>query len=71
MQEKSSWTDKVKKFILITSFGKYRTPLYYKGNDNFSSVISGTMSLIFVLGMIGISIAIFVPIFSKDDYYLV
>ncbi len=70
MEEKSSWKEKVKKFIMFASFGKYRTPLYYKGNDSYSSIITGSMSLIFVLGIIGIAIAIFVPIFNKDDYFI-
>ncbi len=70
MEEKSSWKKKIKKWVMFASLGQYRTPLYYKGNDNYSSIISGTISLIFVIGMIGIATAIFIPILSKDDYYL-
>ena len=68
MEEESSCKKKIKKWVKFASLGKYRTPLYYQGNDEYSSIISGTISLIFVLGMIGIAKAIFVPIFRKDEY---
>ena len=71
MEKESSCKTKIKKWVKFASLGKYRTPLYYKGNDEYSSIVTATFSLIFVLVMIGTAIVIFLPIFRKDDYYLV
>lgn len=61
---------RTKKIILFLSLGKYRTPLYYRGKDSYSSIISGILSLLFTLGMIAITITIFIPIFFKEEYQL-
>jgi hypothetical protein len=68
--KKQKCIERTKRLILFLSLGKYRTPLYYKGKDNYSSIISGVLSLLFSIGMIAITITIFIPIFRKEEYQL-
>jgi hypothetical protein len=70
MAEKSNCSDKLLQFIKWQSLGKYRTPLFYRKADNYSSLISGILSLVFVVVMLIITVVIFIPIFRKDTYEL-
>ena len=59
---------KLKKLLGYVSLGKYRTPLYYKNDDSYSTITTGLVSLIFIVGMIVYAVLVMVPIFEKDKY---
>ena len=61
---------KLKSFLRCLSLGKYRTPLYYKNDDNYSTITSGLISLIVIVGMIVFTVLTMVPIFQKSSYQL-
>jgi hypothetical protein len=60
----------IKKILQMISLGKYRTPLYFKESESYSSMFGGLFSLIFMLFMLIVGISIFYSIFTKDRYEL-
>ena len=70
LSKTSSCRQKVKQYFRYFSFGKYQTPLYFRQQDQFSSVLSGVISNLFVIGMITIALFIFIPVFKKQSYSL-
>jgi hypothetical protein len=60
----------IKKILQMISLGKYRTPLYFKESESYSSMFGGLFSLIFMLFMFIVGISIFYSIFTKDRYEL-
>ena len=56
--------------IVFLSLGKYRTPLYFKKQDSFSSFLSGLASLVFVAIMLSLTVLIFIPIFNQTEWEL-
>jgi hypothetical protein len=45
------------------SIGQYRTPLYYKKSDTWSSLIGGVVTIIVVLSIVVFALVTLVPIF--------
>ena len=45
-KQRISCRSKVAGILKLISFGKYRTPLYYKGSDSYSSVMGGIFTII-------------------------
>ena len=54
----------------MTSFGQYRTPLYYKGKNSYASTATGFGSLLFVLMMLFVTIMTMIPIFQRQKWNL-
>lgn len=57
---------KVSEFIQYISVGKYRTPLYYKNKDHYSTVFSGTVTFICLSILLVYTVLDFKAIFDKD-----
>ena len=55
---------------MFFSLGKYRTPLYYQGEDQYQTIPGAVLSIIFSLLILLISIFTFIPIFNRDIYEL-
>ena len=51
-----SWLNKV-------SIGQYRTPLYYKNSDSWSSIIGGVVTLLGIVLIITFAFVTLIPIF--------
>ena len=65
-----TYKGKIIKLLQMTSLGKYRTPLYYKESESYSSIFGGIFSIMFILLMLIVGISIFYSIFTKDNYEL-
>jgi hypothetical protein len=57
--EDSWWISCLKK----VSIGQYRTPLYYKKSDSWSSIIGGVVTITVVLSIAIFALVTLVPIF--------
>jgi hypothetical protein len=65
---KSSCLSKLSYIIKFVSIGKYRTPLYYRNQDNYSSVFSGLVTFICVAVLLVYAIYDFSAIQNRDHY---
>ena len=78
MEEKSSkdqskkrgWCYKFKRGLEAISLGKYRTPLYFRESESYSSMLGGIFSILFILFMGYVAFSIFYAIINKDRYEL-
>ncbi len=52
------------------SLGKYRTPLYFKEKESYSTMLGGIFSILFILFMLLVGAFIFYLILTKDRYEL-
>ena len=68
-EEKTCWS-KVKGCVKITSFGQYRTPLYYEGKNCYASTVTGFGSLLFVLVILFVMIMTMIPILQRQKWNL-
>jgi hypothetical protein len=50
------------------SFGKYRTPLYYKKKDSWSSYFGGVVTLIVMVLIFTFALVTLVPIFQRKTH---
>ncbi len=57
-------------FFVFFSLGKYRTPLYYQGEDQYQTIAGAVLSIIFTLVILLITIFTFIPIVQRDIYEL-
>ena len=67
LKTKSCWTKLIDYFVFF-SLGKYRTPLYYQGEDQYQTIPGAVLSIIFSLLILLISIFTFIPIVNRDIY---
>jgi hypothetical protein len=71
VNSESSCREYVKSCLRSVSFGQYRTPLYYKGSDNYSNAFGGLCSLLCII-LIGVFAAgSLYPVVRKETYNLV
>ena len=57
--------------LSMISMGKLSLSFYYKGKMQFTSVISGILSLFSVIGMIAYSAIILVSVFNKEQSLMI
>ena len=57
-------------WLILLSLGKYRTPLYYKKNDSYSSVVSSILSLGIILLILTMTVITFKSIFSYEQHVI-
>ena len=65
-----SFATKLRDFFVFFSLGKYRTPLYYQGEDQYQTIAGAVLSIIFTLLILVIAIFTFIPIIQRDIYEL-
>jgi hypothetical protein len=54
--------------LKLISFGKYRTPLYYKGSDSYSSVMGGILAIIGMITLLNFCVFILKDIISPENF---
>lgn len=59
---------KLTQIIKFVSIGKYKTPLYYRNQDQYSTVFSGTVTVICIAVLLVYAIYDFAAIFNHDHY---
>jgi hypothetical protein len=52
----------ISNFLRYISLGQYRTPLYYKGTNSYSSIIGGVITIFYVLAITAFAISTLVQI---------
>jgi hypothetical protein len=53
-------------WLKFLSLGQYRTPLYYKRSDSYSSICGGILTLLGVAAVMAFSYFTFVPIIDRS-----
>lgn len=53
-------------FIKFISLGKYRTPLYFKNKDNYSTLFSGIVTILIVSFLITYAVYVAIDVFSYN-----
>lgn len=70
VKEKPSFKDKLFNCLKNISFGQYRTPLYFKESDSYSSVIGGILTVIGVFLIMVAAIFILKDVGGKDTWMI-
>lgn len=50
------------KWIKFISLGQYRTPLYFKNSDSYSSLFGGIMTILVIVSLLTYTVLILIPI---------
>ena len=65
---KGTRLSKLTQIIKFVSIGKYKTPLYYRNQDQYSTVFSGVVTVICITVLVVYAIYDFSAIFNRDHY---
>ena len=58
----------IKKSLTMISIGKYRTPLYFRGSDSYTTIGGGLITILCVIIIVSIGLYTLVPIMKNDSW---
>lgn len=61
---------RIRSLLSLISMGKYRMQLFYNGNDQYSSMFGGIVTIVCFVTLIIYCSVIFASIFRKEIYYV-
>lgn len=64
--DRYSFCNKINNCFKGFSVGQYRTPLFFKKNDRYSSIYTSVASIIMIMLFLTTTIFILIPIFNKQ-----